>query len=139
MARKNVNVTVYQLLEYNKQASQFKNTFIEIILRRKINDFYAANGDDIRKYLKVSNEILNEFFVIENDRVKMEEIKTEIPNTDPVPVLTWWEKNILRKTVPVPEKKYKTEQKPVMNEGKTMADFEVRMKEFNDQVISIEA
>lgn len=139
MARKNVNVTVYQLLEYNKQASQFKNSFLEVILRRKINDFYSANGDAIRKHLKASNDILHEFFVIENDRVKMDEIQTEIPNTDPVPVLTWWEKNVLRKTVPAPEKKFKTEQKPVMNEGKTMADFEAKMKAFNDQVISIEA
>ena len=137
-----INITQYQLIEYHKQNVELQNKkhVLELYLRRKINDFYQNNGLRLKSTLAKADELLAEYFELEGNNVKMEVRRVPIEMPEYVPEkLSWWDKNIKgKKQAPVPEQKYSEENHPVMKEGKLIEDYHKAMKEFNDNVITIE-
>lgn len=92
------NAQLYELSQNEKALIQM---LFSISMQPKVKDFWKNNSIRVQTMLRKKNEILQEFFVIENETVKM-----------------------IKETVDGKEK-----DTPVFNEGKTMEGYEKAMKE----------
>lgn len=138
MAQTN-NIPTQQLIQYHNQIIDIQNKghVLELLLRRKIIDFYQNNGIRLKSVLDESDKILNEHFVVDEGKVKMKKVMVEVPAAPYTPeVLSWWDRNIKGKKVsPAPQPTFKEEDKPIMQDGKTMDDYQKAMAEFNQKLV----
>jgi len=95
------------LYQYHIQLEQLKGNIIYELLGGRIRDFYKNNRVKLQSIIDKLHHLQEEFFVIENDKVKM----TPLEVTDNV----------------------RKEPEPVMLEGKTFKEYEVKYNELMEK------
>lgn len=135
-----INVTAQQLLNMHTENLRMQGSVLYYYNLNKINAFNQNNSIRVNSLLEKQQALYEEYFVIENGKIKQHTVKTPIetiPDSETTPKQNLLNQ-IIGKTKQPHEPQFTEKQEPLLKEGKTLKDAEIAIQTFLSQIIPIE-
>ena len=126
-----MEITNKKLLDHWNEMAKMENHITGIFHHSKIRELRNRNNERIKTLNEKLTKLQNEFFVIEENTVKTETVKIKVPQ----PKKDFWQKVGLKKYAAAADR---SEEKPMMQEGKTLEDYLAKEKEILEAKVNIE-